>query len=367
MPCLKIKEHASFAARGRLHNRKMRLNRVSDEKIGILLVAFNEAGRIEKRIEDLKGINKPNGKTTILIIDNGSSDKTSKVLHEIENDEGLKEKYRVLIDQIDDNRGYATAFNKGIKMLKDEKIDIVVTLSLKSKPDKEWLCQIKKAAFDNVGSLSFSGIELHCCKHEIVQVAGHCQEKSGALRVWGYGKKKKECFENKSFEPFCACVVNAAFRMELFERIGLIDERYSQYYTCSDIGWRARIMIPEFECKFIPSAVSYLKERHSGFEIERRKNSIKRRERDCVITLLKYVPEHELDDALLQFHSRTRRSCIPRSLRKQIVDEVVENRNEWITGIYIKLKDKEKEKMEVWKKWVVPKCSCKFLTRHNSG
>jgi len=125
-------------------------------------------------------------------------------------------------------------------------------------------------------------------------------------------------------------------------------------------------MIPEFECKFIPSAVSYLKESHSGFEIETRNNFTERRERDCVITLLKYAPEQELNHVLFQFYSRTRRSCISRSLRKKTVDEVVENRNEWITGIYEKLKDKEKEKMKVWEKWVVPKCSCEFLTRHNS-
>jgi len=341
---------------------------MSDEKIGILLVGFNEAGRIEKRIEDLKGIKKPNRETTILIIDNGSFDETFKVLNEISRDEGLKEKYRVLIKQIDDNLGYATAFNKGIKILKDKKIDIIATLSFKSEPDSKWLCEIEKAVFDNVEILSFSGIELDYCKPEIVRVAGHYQEKSGALKVYGYGRKKKECFENRSFEPFCACVVNAAFRMELFERIGLIDGRYFQKYTCSDIGWRARIMIPEFKCKFIPTAISYLKDSHSGFEIETRKNLIKRRERDCVITLLKYAPEQELNGALFQFYSRTRHDGTPSSLRKQIVDEVLENRNEWITGIYKELK--EEEKMRVWQKiekLVSPKCSKKFLTRHNSG
>ena len=340
---------------------------MNDKKIGILLVAFNQARRIRERIEELKKIQKANCETTILIIDNGSSDDTFKVLDEIDKDKELKKEYCVLIDQIDDNRGYATAFNKGIKILKDEQIDIIVTLSLKSEPHNKWLCEIEKAVFDNVKILSFSGIELDYCKREIVWVAGHCQEKNGALKVWGYGKKKKECFENKSFEPFCACVVNAAFRMKLFEKIGLIDERYFQYYTCSDIGWRARIMIPKFKCKFIPSAISYLKDRHSGFEIETRDNLIKRRERDCVITLLKYAPEQELYDALFQFYSRTRRSCTPRSLRKQIVDEILENRNKWITGIYKELKDKEKEKMKVWQKWVFPKCSKKFLTPCNSG
>ncbi len=338
---------------------------MNDKRVGILLVAFNEGRRIRERIKELKEIEEAESETTIVIIDNGSSDDTFKVLDEIGKDKELKKKYRVLIEQIDDNRGYAIAFNRGIKILKHEQIDIIVTLSLKSEPHNKWLCEIEKAVFDNVKILSFSGIELDYCKREIVQVAGHCQEKNGALKVWGYGKKKKECFENKSFEPFCACVVNAAFRMKLFEKIGLIDERYFQYYTCSDIGWRARIMIPKFKCKFIPSAISYLKDSHSGFEIETRNNLIKRRERDCVITLLKYAPEQELNDALFQFYSRTRHDGTPPSLRKQIVDEVLENRNEWITGIYKKLKDKEKEKMKVWKKWVVPKCSCKFLTPCN--
>lgn len=329
-------------------------------------MAFDEGRRIRERIKELKEIEEAESETTIVIIDNGSSDDTFKVLDEIRKDKELKKKYRVLIEQIDDNRGYATAFNRGVKILKHERIDIIVTLSLKSRPKKEWLREIEKTVFGNVKILSFSGIELDDNKRGIVRVAGHCQEKNGALKVWGYGKKKKECFENKSFEPFCACVVNGAFRMKLFEKIGLMDGRYFQKYTCSDIGWRARIMIDEFECKFIPSAVSYLKESHSGSQIETRKNFIKRRERDCVITLLKYAPEQELNDALFQFYSRTRHDGTPPSLRKQIVDEVLEHRNEWITGMYKKLKDKEKEKMKVWKKWVVPKCSCKFLTPCNS-
>ncbi len=110
---------------------------MDNKKIGILLVAFNEARRIRERIKDLKKIEKANCETTILIIDNGSFDDTFKVLDEIDKDKELRKEYRLLINQIDDNRGYATAFNKGIKILKDEQIDIIVTLSLKSKPDKQ--------------------------------------------------------------------------------------------------------------------------------------------------------------------------------------------------------------------------------------
>lgn len=53
-----------------------------NDKIGILLVGFNEAARIQKRIKNLKDIDIPI-RCTLLIIDNGSFDNSFKIISDI--------------------------------------------------------------------------------------------------------------------------------------------------------------------------------------------------------------------------------------------------------------------------------------------
>lgn len=333
-----------------------------NDKIGILLVGFNEAARIQKRIKNLKDIDIPI-RCTLLIIDNGSFDNSFKIISNI-NNKGINN-LDIIIHRIENNCGYTVAFNTGIKIFKEKEIDVVITLSLKARPDKKWLTEMTNEIRES-DAWTFSGIELKEEGNEVkVNCAGHCQESNGAVKLWGYGKIEKKVFEDKSnFEPFCACTTNGAFRMELFEKIGLMDTRYFQTYTCSDIGWRARIMIDTFKCKFISNAKTYLEEIHAGSDLESRMDFIIRRERNCVINLLKYAPEKELNTALFQYYSHERRDGTAVSLRKQIVNEVLENRNKWITSFY-KFKDLEyleSKKLEIWEKWIVSKCDEKHLT-----
>jgi GT2 family glycosyltransferase len=330
---------------------------MENNKIGILLVGFNEAERIQKRIKDLEKIDIPLG-CTLLIIDNGSYDNSFKIISNLKNRiNGLD----IIKHRIENNCGYTVAFNSGINILKEKKIDAVITLSLKAKPDKNWLTALTKEINES-DALAFSGIELEEGDLKKVSCAGHCQERNGAIKLWGHGKIEQRVFDDEpNFEPFCACTTNGAFRMDLFERIGLMDTRYFQTYSCSDIGWRARIMIDDFKCKFVSDAKTSLEENHNGSDSERRMDWIIRRERNCVINLLKYAPEKELDNALLKYYSRERGDGTTVSLRKQVVNDVLENRNEWITSFY-KFKDLESKKIEIWDKWIVSKCDENHLT-----
>ena len=73
--------------------------------ISIIIPAYNEEDKIKDTLENIKDINEIN---EILVIDDGSSDKTTEIANSIESE-------KIKVFTLDKNRGKGYALNYGLK------------------------------------------------------------------------------------------------------------------------------------------------------------------------------------------------------------------------------------------------------------
>lgn len=82
--------------------------------ISIIIPAYNEAGKIKDTLENIKGIGEIN---EIIVVDDGSSDDTSKIASSVESE-------KLKLFTLERNKGKGYALNYGIKIAM-EKADII--------------------------------------------------------------------------------------------------------------------------------------------------------------------------------------------------------------------------------------------------
>lgn len=98
-----------------------------DYLISILVPAYNEEDSIQDTIDHVMSLNYPKDKLEVIAINDGSKDKTYKILCE------LKNKYPILKILNKENSGKADSLNQGINMSKGELIAVVDSDSFPSK------------------------------------------------------------------------------------------------------------------------------------------------------------------------------------------------------------------------------------------
>ena len=74
--------------------------------ISIIIPAYNEEIRIKDTLESIKGINEIN---EIIVVDDGSTDKTTKIASEVNSE-------KIIVLKLDKNRGKGYALNYGLKI-----------------------------------------------------------------------------------------------------------------------------------------------------------------------------------------------------------------------------------------------------------
>lgn len=223
-------------------------------KLGIVILNFNG---LEDTLECIKSIKKPKN-TTILVVDNASTDKSKEVLEKIS---GIK----LIINKI--NLGFSGGNNVGISDALKCEADLILILNNDTLVDKEFLVHlVKKTKSADIISpkIYFSaGYEFHkehYQKSDLGKVIWYAGGKIDWENIIGKHIGVDEVDHgqfNKSGEVDFATGACMLIKREVFEKIGLFDEKYFLYLEDMDFCVRAKRA--GFKIGYEPAAVVWHK------------------------------------------------------------------------------------------------------------
>jgi len=197
--------------------------------ISIVIPCFNEAENIGKCIDSIRR-QQYNGEFEIIAVDNGSTDDTAKIIK----NKGIILKYA-------ERKGPAPAKNEGIKKAKG---NIIAFIDGDCIATKDWLKNIV-SGFENsdVGCVAGS---IKAMEDDNLSPLERFLIKKGHL-------SQAQHIEN-SFLPFAA-TANAAYRKEVFDKIGLFDQELL-IGEDADLSWRMQLFT-NYKLRYVPDAAVF--------------------------------------------------------------------------------------------------------------
>ena len=204
----------------------------NDERLPVSVVVpnFNGDVFIKPCLDSLLSSERLPGE--IIVVDNGSTDNSAKILEEYAHEPLVKVIYH------DGNFGFTGAVNHGI-MSSCSPYVYLLNNDTKIEPDAiEKLVKVfegRKKLF-SAGSLMVSMDD-----PDIIDNAGDYYNLFGYARAYGSGKSRLNYSVDKMRDTFSACAGAAMYRKDVLGKIGLFDDRHFAYLEDVDLGYRARI------------------------------------------------------------------------------------------------------------------------------
>ncbi len=180
----------------------------------------------------------------VTVVDDGSTDDTAAALH--------KQYPGVRVIELEDNKGFCTAVNTGITATSNELI-FLLNNDMTLMPD--CLAQLL-ATLDHDHADMVAPIVLFQDEPDVVYSAGDCQRMNGRSECWGHKAIRKEFVPPPTV--FGVSAGAALYRRAIFERVGLLDEKYGAYFEDADLSFRARLA--GFSAALATDAIAY----HAG-------------------------------------------------------------------------------------------------------
>jgi GT2 family glycosyltransferase len=218
----------------------------SDRLVSIIIVTWNSEGFIKDAVTT--ALKQEYGNLEIIIIDNGSSDKTVKT---IKNLYSKNKQVRLITNKF--NIGFAAANNQGLYIAGGE---YILFLNPDTKLDRKYLAKALKAFEDlSVGAVSGKILRFD---GKTIDSAGQMLAKNRRAVERGYGKPDGGKYSAEAF-CFSVCGAAALYRREAIVEISIngqfFDESYFAFYEDLDVGWRLNLL--GWRCKYLPGAVVY--------------------------------------------------------------------------------------------------------------
>jgi len=177
----------------------------------------------------------------IIVVDDGSTDDTTSFLARAYPD--------VRVVQLDRNSGFCIAVNAGIRAATG---DLVFLLNNDMTLADDCLERLLLASSTSEAAL-FAPLVVFRDEPEIVYCAGDRQLVNGRPESIGY-----RCERNGMPLPVRIFGVSGGaglYRRAVFDRVGLLEERFIAYFEDSDLSFRARLA--GFDAALAPNAVAY--------------------------------------------------------------------------------------------------------------
>jgi len=243
------------------------------EKIAVIILNWNQS---QLTIECLDSVFKSelpaNFQAVVIVVDNNSSVKEKEILTNYLEKAGrqLQANFRCQLIENQKNFGFAGGDNIGIKSAIRQSCDYLFLLNndteIKNDCLKNLLRELKKNK--NIGVVSpkiyyARGYEYHLNRYQPKEL-GHVIWFAGGKIDWhnllgahiGVDKVDKGQYDQiKTIDFATGCAFLT--KKEVFERVGVFDERFFLYLE--DLDFSLRIRKNNFKIKFIPQAVVYHK------------------------------------------------------------------------------------------------------------
>jgi GT2 family glycosyltransferase len=177
----------------------------------------------------------------IIVVDDGSTDDTCAFL--------AKEYPDVRVVRLETNSGFCVAVNAGIRAGTG---DLIMLLNNDMTLAPDCLEKLLLATEMSDAAL-FAPLVLFREEPDVVYSAGDCQRANGRPESIGF-RCKRDTFELPA-RIFGVSAGAGLYRREVFERAGVLEERFVAYFEDSDLNLRARLA--GFDAQLAPDAVAY--------------------------------------------------------------------------------------------------------------
>ncbi len=209
-------------------------------RVAVVIPTWNRSSLLARVLEDLGRQTYPIER--MIVVDNGSTDDSAAVARSA----GAE------VIALGANAGFAAAVNRGIREIDAEEWIAVLNNDVTLEPD--WLAQVMA----KVGDAWFAtGKLLDAGAHERIDGTFDALCRGGCPWRCGHGRLDSELWNHPrsiQLPPFTAAV----FRSDLFQRVGLLDERFESYLEDVDFGLRCAEL--GLSGLYVPEAVAY----HAG-------------------------------------------------------------------------------------------------------
>ncbi|MEK7517954.1 MAG: glycosyltransferase family 2 protein [Patescibacteria group bacterium] len=238
------------------------------KNIFVSILNFNGKRNTLECLESFKNITKTNFKLTIIVVDNGSKE-------EFDLKSGFVAIIPLVVVKNEKNMGFSGGNNVAIKYALQNGADYVLILNNDTYVDRNFIAELLKVAEedDSVGIVSpkiyfAKGFEYHknrYLKSELGKVFWY----AGGEMDWGniighhrgVDKVDKGQFEKtgETEIPTGCCML---VKKEVFDMVGMFDDKYFLYYEDADLAMRAKNK--RFEIMYAPKSIIWHKNAYSS-------------------------------------------------------------------------------------------------------
>ncbi|MBI4948371.1 glycosyltransferase family 2 protein [Candidatus Berkelbacteria bacterium] len=216
------------------------------KSIAVVVLNWNGEDMVEAAVLSL--LKQSYQQFKIIIVDNGSTDNSRKILEKLK-DENF-EKIELIFNE--QNLGFALGVNVGIKHALDNNFDFVGLFNNDAVAEENWLEKLVES-FDKVDNLGGATCLLLHKNGKTIDSTGDWYS------VWGLpfprSRDQKTELAPQSGLVFGVSGGASLYSATLFKEIGLFDERFFAYFEDVDISFRAQLAGYKFY--FNKEAIAY--------------------------------------------------------------------------------------------------------------
>jgi GT2 family glycosyltransferase len=170
-------------------------------------------------------------KCSVVVVDNGSTDESDKVL----------ESYggKIIVLKQKKNLGFAGGVNVGIRYALEHNADYVALFNNDAIADKEWAKYLIKPLEEDK-KIVISTPKILKINSNIIDTIGTCYTIFGAPFTRGRNEEDSGQYDNADF-VFGGSGCSSMYRASLFNEIGLFDEDFFAYLEEDDVNFRTHL------------------------------------------------------------------------------------------------------------------------------
>ena len=225
------------------------LSSFQDPRISVVILNWNGRHLLRECVDSV--LDQQDGSVDIVLVDNGSTDGSV---------EFLREQYgeRIRIVALSSNKGWAGGNNHGIQAATGERL---LLLNNDACLEAGFFDRLREGIRRHPAAGMYTPRILNYYDRSVLDNAGHVIYRDGTARGRGRLEKNDVRFD-REVEVLCPSGAAGIYHRAVFERVGLIDERYFAYGEDTELGLRARRA--GFTCFYLPEALVYHKYSASG-------------------------------------------------------------------------------------------------------
>jgi len=237
-------------------------------KVFVSLLNFNGKQNTLACLKSLESISRDDFELTVIVVDNASKGGFDL---EAKTGNGMS----LIVIKNDKNLGFSGGHNVAIKYALENGADYILILNNDTYVDKNFLSQLLEVSRidQNIGILCpkiyfAPGAEFHkdrYSKNELGRVFWYAGGRMDWANVGGYHRGVDEVDKgqyNKIEETEIATGCCMLVKKEVFEKVGLLDDKYFLYYEDSDLNMRAKDS--NFKIMYVPNSIIWHKNAESS-------------------------------------------------------------------------------------------------------